>query len=130
MLFIFTTDPIRIGVLNIVQGAGNIFGGVVLGALIDETCSNSILRRHVHPNAFPGVVRFNHAEYSLDGACLPILRQCSLRLAYAPLKCHCRSSCPSKGSWSRIWSHRYLQISRWPPWNCCIECHSDLQGQR
>ena len=34
MLYMFTTDPIRIGVLNIVQGVGNIFGGVVLGALI------------------------------------------------------------------------------------------------
>jgi len=34
MLFMFTTDPIRIGVLNIVQGVGNIFGGVILSAFI------------------------------------------------------------------------------------------------
>jgi len=30
----FTTDPIRIGELNIVQGVGNIIGGVVLSAFI------------------------------------------------------------------------------------------------
>jgi hypothetical protein len=34
MLFMFTTDPIRIGTLNIVQGFGNVLGGVVLSALI------------------------------------------------------------------------------------------------
>jgi Fungal trichothecene efflux pump (TRI12) len=49
MEYMFTTNPIRIGVLNIVQGVGNIFGGVILGALIYKI-------RHVPLQFFIGTI--------------------------------------------------------------------------